>query len=92
MRHNDIQTGWLGHDGGVKVFLDDREVLCAPERRNPIDPWRSRVEVYLTEGEHEVVVALDTDHGGGWGIVFRWEQQSIGHREHPELHFPERVD
>jgi len=87
-----LHTIWLGHDGGVKVFVDGREVLCVPERRNPLDPWRSRVEVRLTEGQHEVVVALDTDHGGGWGIVFRWEQCPSSERDYTGLCFPERID
>ena len=87
-----LRTIWLGHDGGVKVFVDGRDVLCVPERRNPIDPWRSRVEVLLAEGQHEVVVALDTDHGGGWGIVFRWEQCPGSEHDHTGLRFPERID
>ena len=70
-----VRSILLGHDGGAKVFLDGRELLCVPERRNPLDPWRSKVKVNLTSGRHEVVVAVDTDHGGGWGIVFRWDRE-----------------
>ncbi|MDD5678666.1 MAG: hypothetical protein PHW60_11880 [Kiritimatiellae bacterium] len=62
----------LGHDGGAKVFVDGKEILCEPMRRNPIRPDRSSVTINLTKGTHEVMIALDTDHGNGWGIILRF--------------------
>ncbi|MBI3986625.1 MAG: hypothetical protein HY343_06885 [Lentisphaerae bacterium] len=62
----------IGHDGGVKVFVDGKSVLCRPKRVNPAVPDRSMVAVKLGKGAHEIVVALDTDHGQGWGIFLRF--------------------
>jgi alpha-L-fucosidase len=63
----------VGHDGGVRVFVDGRSVLCEPKRVNPAVPDRSKATVKLTKGKHEVVIALDTDKGMGWGILVRFE-------------------
>jgi hypothetical protein len=82
---------WLGHDGGVNLFVDGTPVLCVSERKNPADPWRSSVDVVLTEGAHEVVIAFDTDHNQGWGLFFRWERLGDGQGRHAEVLFPERV-
>jgi hypothetical protein len=62
----------VGHDGGVRVFVDGQAVLTEPETRNPATPDRSRVEVALGEGEHEIVIAFDTAAGRGWGIFCSW--------------------
>lgn len=62
----------LGHDGGVRVFVDGRDVVTVPQLRNPSQPGRSTVEVELSAGRHEVVIALDTADGRGWGIFFSW--------------------
>ncbi len=62
----------LGHDGGMGVFVDGRRVLAEPDLRNPAEPGRSWAEVALTEGEHEIAIALDTAAGKGWGIFFEW--------------------
>jgi len=58
----------LGHDGGVRVFVDGKSVFCDPKRRNPATPGRSLIALPLKKGTHEIVVALDTDKGWGWGI------------------------
>jgi hypothetical protein len=64
----------VGHDGGVKVFLNGKAVLTEPKRINPATPDRSRTEIRLTKGRHDMLVVLDTDHGLGWGIFVRFEQ------------------
>ena len=63
----------VGHDGGVKVFIDGRPVLCEPRRQNPATYLRSKKLVRLAKGTHELAVALDTDHGMGWGFYFCFE-------------------
>lgn len=63
----------LGHDGGAKVFVDGREVICEPTRINPAPRTRSQAHVRLDRGTHEVVIAFDTDQGNGWGVYFCWE-------------------
>ena len=66
--HAGVWTLYLGHDGGSQVFVDGASVLSVSERFNPALPGRSKVEVQLSEGAHEIVVALDTADGLGWGI------------------------
>jgi hypothetical protein len=63
----------VGHDGGIKVFVDGQAAFCDPRTINPARPERSRIPVRLTPGTHEVAIAFDTDHGKGWGIFFRFE-------------------
>jgi hypothetical protein len=79
----------LGHDGGAKVFVDGREVLCEPTRVNPATRTRSQARVRMERGTHEVVIAFDTDQGNGWGIYFCWERPS----DQPEERaFPQRME
>ena len=63
-----IWTFYLGHDGGAKVFVDGKPVLTVPERLNPAVPGRSTVDLQLSKGKHEIVIAFDTANGQGWGI------------------------
>lgn len=64
----------LGHDGGCRVFIDGKPVLCQAKRVNPAEPDRSCLKLKLKKGAHTVVVALDLDRGLGWGIYFRWKK------------------
>jgi len=64
----------LGHDGGARLFVDGKSVLCVPETVNPAHPGRSKVTVKLAKGVHEVVVALDLNTGKGWGFFFAWSK------------------
>ena len=66
-------TAVLGHDGGARVFVDGREAFCEPVRRNPCIQERSRFDLELAKGEHEIVIAFDLDHGNGWGVYLRFE-------------------
>ena len=63
-----VWTFYLGHDGGAKVFVDGKPVLTVPERLNPAVPGRSKVDLQLAKGQHEIVIAFDTANGQGWGI------------------------
>jgi len=73
VENSGVWTVLLGHDGGIRLFVDGKSVLCDPKRLNPATPGRSRVTVPLKKGTHEIVVALDTDRGMGWGIFFQFE-------------------
>jgi hypothetical protein len=59
----------FGRDAGIKVWLDGREILCDPLMAGSVGNNRSRVEVDLSAGEHELLVALDTHQGAGWGMM-----------------------
>jgi hypothetical protein len=73
----------LGHDGGVRLFIDGKPALCVPELKNPAEPSRSKVAVNLTKGTHEVVIALDLNAGNGWGIFFAWGKTKKGQAKFP---------
>ncbi|MCG3147453.1 MAG: hypothetical protein PCFJNLEI_00893 [Verrucomicrobiae bacterium] len=76
----------IGHDGGVRVFVNGRAVLTVPERQNPAPVLRSKVALRLAKGVHEIVIAFDTSHGLGWGIFACFD--STGMRRPV---FPKRV-
>lgn len=63
----------LGHDGGIRIFVDGAVALTAPEARNPATPGRSSVMVELETGQHDIVIAFDLAGGNGWGIFFEWQ-------------------
>jgi|GEM_PF-713201 len=78
----------IGSDGGVRVFVDGESVLTDPETRNPAAPGRSRVEVDLETGEHEVVIAFDLAAGRGYGIFFSWGIPESEEPNNPQRLFP----
>lgn len=63
----------LGYDGAVRVFADGTPVFVNAERQNPALPDRSVFPLELRKGAHEIVVALDTAKGMGWGIYLRFQ-------------------
>ena len=81
----------LGHDGGVRVFVDGKAVLCVPERKNPALPGRSAVELKLARGTHEVSLAFDLDHGLGWGIFASWGVPPAARAGQRKPTFPQRA-
>ncbi|MCL1856745.1 MAG: alpha-L-fucosidase [Kiritimatiellaeota bacterium] len=63
----------LGHDGGMKLFVDGKDLLTVPKTLNPCLPGRSHADVALSKGKHEIVVAFDLAAGQGWGIFLHVE-------------------
>ena len=63
----------VGHDGGVRVFVDGRRVLTALGLINPSPVFRSKTLLNLDAGEHEIVIAMDTAAGRGWGVFVCFE-------------------
>lgn len=70
----------VGHDGGVRVFVDGQTVLTESALKNPAIAGRSSATVPLAKGIHEVVIALDTAAGLGWGIIFQWGAPDAGRK------------
>ncbi|MCC6579509.1 MAG: hypothetical protein IT440_03650 [Phycisphaeraceae bacterium] len=62
----------LGHDGGARLFVDGREVAQELETINPALMERTRVELELTAGEHELFIIQDRAGGRGQGIWLRF--------------------
>ncbi len=76
----------VGHDGGIRAFVDGRDVLTVPERINPAPVFRSKAKVRLEKGDHDLVIALDTDGGNGWGFCCFFE--SLAKTGRPEFPVP----
>lgn len=61
----------LGYDGPVKAWAD-RQLLCHdPNGTNPALAGASRPSFTAEPGEHEIIVALGSNHGKAWGIYLR---------------------
>jgi len=58
----------VGHDGGVRVFVDGKPVAATAWTCKPAPFLRTQAPVKLSKGTHEIVVALDRDGGEGWGV------------------------
>ena len=78
----------IGHDAGIRVFVDGSSVLTDPETRNPACPDRTQIEILLDRGEHEVVIAFDTAAGKGWGIFSSWAVPKCERKANTERIFP----
>jgi hypothetical protein len=81
----------LGHDGPARLFVDGKIVATESRRQNPCPYTRTVATVALKKGLHEIMVALDTDRGRGWGIVFSFEVPPAERRAGRKPVFPEVV-
>lgn len=81
----------VGHDGPARLFVDGKAVLTAPGRVNPAPYLRSAARVRLSAGVHEIVVALDTDEGYGWGLYLCFEAPDRSGAKGAGPVFPVRV-
>lgn len=81
----------IGHDGGVRVFVDGRVVITAPERINPAPVKRSRARLSLDKGVHEIMIAFDTAKGKGWGIFCTFEIPKSARKGRARPVFPEPI-
>jgi hypothetical protein len=79
----------LAHDGGARVFVDGKAVYTDPVRVNPAADRCARIPLHLSKGSHEIVVALDTDNGNGWGLFCRFEVPEKARAGKPL--FPKRI-
>jgi hypothetical protein len=79
----------LAHDGGARVFVDGKAVYTDPVRVNPAADRCARIPLHLSKGSHEIVVALDTDNGNGWGLFCRFEVPEKARSGKPM--FPKRI-
>ncbi len=79
----------LGHDGGIRLFLDGQLVKTTPGLINPARPARTVATLELSAGTHEVTIELATESGRAWGIYFQWENIGDQNEEHV---FPKVID
>jgi hypothetical protein len=81
----------LGHDGPARVFVDGKAALTEPKRLNPARQTRSQATVKLSRGTHEIIVALDTDGGLGWGIYLSFEVPPGSRKKGLTPQFPKAI-
>jgi hypothetical protein len=82
----------VGHDGGVRVFVDGKAVAATGGTINPAPPTRTKKRLALGAGEHEIVVALDRDGGLGWGIFVSFELTGKKDTKGQPAMFPEGIE
>jgi sialate O-acetylesterase len=70
----------FGYDGPAKMWVDRREVLYDPEGTNPACPDDAVIPMDASAGEHEILVALDSNGGRAWGIFLRFERLDLPRR------------
>lgn len=62
----------LGHEGPAKAWIDGVDVYYGPKGGMPASPGKGASKVAsVAAGEHEILVALDTDRGKGCGIFLQ---------------------
>ena len=71
----------VGYDGPVRVWIDGQPVYHDAEGHNPARADLARLPLNAAAGEHEVVVALGTNHGAAWGIFLRFERTDLTKRQ-----------
>ena len=81
----------LGHDGGAKLFVDQKPVLQELERCNPAIADRTVARVKLGKGTHTLQVALDTEQGNSWGFFLRFAIPAGKRKRGLKLVFPEAI-
>ena len=67
----------LGYDGPVKAWIDGKESYLDPNGSNPAHVDEAKVAFDAAKGEHEILVALDTNRGSAWGIFLRFERLDL---------------
>ncbi len=82
----------LGHDGGVRVFMDGQPLFAEPKCANPAVPGRSSIPLALAAGQHELMIAFDTAAGRGWGIFARFEAPKHGRKKGEKPIFPAVIE
>ena len=70
----------LGYDGPVKAWLDGRQVFHDPNGTNPAKPDAAIIPWKATQGKHELVVALGSNHGKACGIFARFCRKNVARR------------
>jgi hypothetical protein len=63
---------YLGYDGPICVWLNDKQVFKGPGD-NPARPDKTSISVALKHGRNRLAVALDTHEGNAWGIFARFD-------------------
>jgi len=67
----------IGYDGPVKAWVDGKLLFHDPNGVNPATMEKDTAHFKAATGEHEMIVALGTNHGAAWGIFVRLERLGL---------------
>jgi hypothetical protein len=70
----------FGYDGPTKVWLDGREIFFDPNGINPANQDDTCLRFNAAQGDHELLVALDSNNGKAWGVFLRFERLNVPER------------
>ncbi|MDD5678130.1 MAG: GH116 family glycosyl hydrolase [Kiritimatiellae bacterium] len=80
----------IGHDGGMRLFVDGRPTVAKAERESPHRPGRTEVVATMDAGEHEIMFAFELC-GFGWGVSLSFGlPPDIVPQEKPEYPTPDQ--
>jgi alpha-galactosidase len=85
-------AAFLGYDGPVKMWVDGKELFCDPHGTNPARPDAATVPFAATKGEHEALIALDSNKGSAWGIFLRFAPVDADGKQTDAKHWPEVLE
>lgn len=71
----------LGYDGPVKAWVDGNFLLHDPNGTNPASSEKMTARFRVAAGEHEIIVALGTNHGAAWGIFLQLERLGVPRKQ-----------
>ncbi len=71
----------LGYDGPAKAWVDGILLVYDQNGINPATTEKNRTAFKAAAGEHEVIVALGTNHSAAWGIFLRFERTGVSKRQ-----------
>jgi|GEM_PF-1383317 len=68
----------VGYDGPLKVWVDGIARFIDPRGTNPARPDKANIPVNVRAGAHQVLIALDSNHGKADGIFLRLTWRVVG--------------
>jgi uncharacterized protein (DUF608 family) len=77
----------IGHDGGMRLFIDGQPVAAEGRREHPHRPGRTEVPVSLDKGDHEIMFAFDLAGGAAWGVSLSFKLPA-GQTAGPDAVYP----
>ncbi len=85
-------AAFLGYDGPVKMWIDGKEVFCDPNGTNPAHADAATIPFDAAKGEHEALIAIDSNRGSAWGIFLRFAPVDADGKQTDSTHWPETLE
>lgn len=71
----------IGYDGPFTAWLDGKRIFRDLEGVNPAYPDKAIVRFSAATGQHELLMALNTNHGKAYGLHVRLERLDVTRRQ-----------